>query len=46
MIYLLIVFAVACVVGCFTAWMKMVKKDEQQFAHGTETETVAYKKAN
>ncbi|MEC0304335.1 hypothetical protein [Terribacillus saccharophilus] len=46
MIYLLIVFAVACVVGCFAAWLKMVKQDGEQFASVTETQTETYKKAN
>lgn len=47
MIYLLIVFAVACVVGCFAAWLKMVKQDGEQFASvTTETQTETYKKAN
>ncbi|MFP7479530.1 hypothetical protein [Terribacillus saccharophilus] len=46
MIYLLIVFAVACVVGCFATWMKMVKQDAEQFANVTETQTETYRKAN
>ena len=48
MIYLLIVFAVVCVIGCFSSWMKMVKRDGNQFANVTETktETKTYKKAN
>lgn len=46
MIYLLIVFAVACVVGCFAAWLKMVKQDGNQFANVTETQSETYKKAN
>ncbi|MFP7494924.1 hypothetical protein SFC66_14145 [Terribacillus saccharophilus] len=46
MIYLLIVFAAFCVVGCFAAWLKMVKQDGQQFTNIAETQTEKFKKAN
>ncbi|QXE02587.1 hypothetical protein [Terribacillus sp. DMT04] len=46
MIYLLGIIAVACIIGCFAIWMKMVKQDEQKFANEAEKLTQSYKQAN
>jgi hypothetical protein len=46
MIYLLGFIAIACVIGCFAIWMKMVKQDEQKFSNETEKLTQSYKQAN